>query len=119
MSEFKIFISQPIKKYSSVEEFMSSRESVIESLNALMKNKLHHNITILPVPKYSYDELSGYDENMSSLCKDLELIQEADAVYFSDDYSESPRCLAEYHICNEYKIPVIMSANSANSSSVN
>ena len=99
----KLFISQPMRGLTD-EEILKAREEI--------KNRAEKTIgEPLELINSFFEEYPG--EIIKSipvwyLGKSIQLLSQADIVYFGDDWRNARGCIIEYEIANAYGIKVII-----------
>jgi len=99
MIKRKVFISQPLKGKTK-EQAKKERSHTVEVFN---KNGYEVIESILP----EFMLVENDRENLKGLAKAIELLANADYVYFMPGWSNSRGCVIE-HLCSiRYNIPLI------------
>ena len=97
----KVFISQPMNGLSD-EEILEARSTAIDEA----KNILGDDIEILDSYFDDYDpEAEGFDETVipiKYLAKSIDILAEADVVYFVKGFRNNRGCQIEYNVANSY-----------------
>lgn len=94
----KVFISQPMLNQTTAE-FFKTREKIITDLD-MKKGSGNYEI----LDSYCEDFES---DNRQHIAKNISLISEADAAYFSDGWKKCPACKAERTYTDLYGIEII------------
>lgn len=101
MKEIKVFISQPMRGKTK-EEILAVREKAIESV------KRNFDGTVKIIDSYFSDyNPEGGSIPLKFLAKSLELLADADVVYFAKGWEEARGCRIENQCAIDYGIDVI------------
>lgn len=101
-TKLKIFISQPMSGLSN-EEILEFRKLAINNLDR-MEEKYNQFYSDHKV-KFEYIDNTQFDvvkTPLGYMAKDVELMDTADIVYFSDGWENSRGCNVEYALCKNY-----------------
>lgn len=97
----KLFISQPMRGKTD-EEILREREEAI----AKVKDLLREDVEVIDSYFKDYNPNEGCIP-LKYLAKSLELLADADVVYFAKGWIEARGCVAEHHCVLVYEIPYI------------
>ena len=96
----KLFISQPMKGRTD-EEIKRERIEAVEMASTLIKGE----IEVID----SFFEKAPVDAKpMWFLGKSIELLSEADAVFFCKGWEDARGCKIEHEVAHQYNIPLII-----------
>ncbi len=104
MSEIKIFIAQPMR-YKSDDEIMVERLAIIEKLeNVIFKGR---DINILNSYMDDFTESDYKNKSLNYLGRSIQLLSEADYVYFAAGWEGARGCHIEHECAEKYGIKII------------
>ena len=95
----KIFISQPMHGLTD-KEVLSVRNKAIEYL----KNK-YSNVEI--IENYFHEDAPENAGRLWHLAKSIQLLDDADAIYFCENWESARGCNVEYFIAVQYGIEIL------------
>ena len=95
----KVFISQPMRGLDE-EEILKTRDQILEGVAGFLGIE---NETIREVPSFN-PSMKGMNA-VRALGSSIELLGQADYVFFAPGWDEAPGCRVEHYICELYDIP--------------
>lgn len=97
----KLFISQPMRD-KAPEEIEAVRESATQTIEELIGEKIE------VIDSYFKDEYAKTNNPLTCLGKSIQLLGEADIVYFVKGWDNVRGCRIEYLCATQYGIDVII-----------
>lgn len=98
----KLFISQPMRGLSK-EEILKAREEIKIKAEKIIKEQ----VEVIDSFFTDYPGEICKSIPMWHLGKSIQLLSEADFVYFGGDWRNARGCLIEYEVANKYGLKVI------------
>ena len=101
----RVFISQPMHGLSN-EEILQRREELIRLLHKWFQPE-----PIEVIDSYTKPENIVNGGRIVMLGHSIQMLSQADAVLFARGWSDSPGCIVEHTVCEQYKIKTLYEDN--------
>ena len=102
----KVFISQPMSGLS-LETIKAVREKAKTDIYNFTADIVNNNSDIEFIDNLQEDKDPETTGNLTYLGYDIQLLENADCVYFCKGWEKSRGCYIEFTVCKTYDIPMV------------